>query len=115
MGAKKANQRSKKRKKPSTGDRAVSLYHLTTIEEDFSRSAQRLLEIAQFAQRESPGARRLLHIDIDGHRNSAGGFDRDAYELISTSAPSTRSRSVTTCRARWSSSPTRRTASTPPL
>jgi hypothetical protein len=33
------------------------------------------------AQERAPGQKRLLYLDIEGHRNSEGGFDADMLEL----------------------------------
>jgi hypothetical protein len=53
------------------------------VEENFERCVQRLFKLLQFAQEKEPGASRILYLDVQGHRNMAGGFDRDAFELMS--------------------------------
>jgi hypothetical protein len=74
---------SKKADKSRRSSRSsVLIYHVMVIEENFERSAYRLLELVKDAQRTSPGANRVLYLDIDGHRNAVGGFDRDSYELM---------------------------------
>lgn len=56
--------------------------HDMRVEENFERCAGRLFKMAQDAAKQFPGRRRILIIDIQGHRNDAGGFDRDAFEII---------------------------------
>ena len=60
---------------------AVALYHVMKAREDFETTAQALFEIVRYAITEFPGRKRLLYLDIEEHRNPAGGFDRDAYEI----------------------------------
>jgi len=59
----------------------VVLYHCVFADETFEDAAQALFTITQYAQRECPNQRRVLFLDIDEHKNSAGGFDWDMYEL----------------------------------
>ncbi|WP_049806818.1 hypothetical protein [Pseudofrankia inefficax] len=40
-----------------------------------------LLELVRKAAEAQPGVRRGLFLDIEGHRNSAGGYDHDMMEL----------------------------------
>ena len=60
---------------------SVALYHVVYAQEDFEESAQTLLRLVQRAQRLRPGKKRKLYLDIEGHRNSEGGFDTDMLEL----------------------------------
>ena len=53
---------------------SVALYHVVYAQENFEESVQR-------AQRLHPGNKRKLYLDIEGHRNSEGGFDTDMLEL----------------------------------
>jgi hypothetical protein len=64
--------------------KAVALYHDMRVEENFDKCAIRLFEILRRAQKTNPGARRLLYLDVQGHRNDVGGFDHDAYELMTS-------------------------------
>jgi hypothetical protein len=66
-----------------SSDNAVALYHRVYAHEGFEQSAQRLFQLVQNAQQHSPGKRRVLYLDIDGHRTSEGGFDTDMLELQS--------------------------------
>ena len=59
----------------------VAIYHVVYEDEDFDTSACILMDLAAEAQRAHPGKKRVLYLDIDGHRNPAGGFDRDMLEL----------------------------------
>jgi hypothetical protein len=64
-----------------SGDRPVAIYHRVYAEEGFDTAAQMLFDLDRRAQTHSPGAERALYLDIDGHRNQAGGFDTDMLEL----------------------------------
>jgi hypothetical protein len=59
----------------------VAVYHRVYATEGFEQAAQTLFRLVRKAQATSPGAPRVLHLDIDGHRNPAGGFDADMLEL----------------------------------
>ena len=67
--------------KPGRG--GVAIYHVVYAHEDFERTAFNLLRLLQKAQREYPGQKRNLFIDIEGHRTAAGEFDHDMLELQS--------------------------------
>ncbi|MER8047828.1 hypothetical protein [Streptomyces sp. NPDC094032] len=67
---------------PRKAPKGVAIYHDMKVYENFERCAHRLFEMVRWAQEESPGAPRRLYLDIQGHRNSAGGYDRDAIELM---------------------------------
>ncbi len=69
------------RSRVEAGDQAVAIYHVVYSHEDFNHAAQALFELVQKAQRLRPGQQRKLFLDIDGHRNSQGGFDADMLEL----------------------------------
>ncbi len=60
---------------------AVALYHLVFQHENFEVSANHLVEIVKYAQKNFPNQKRILFIDIEGHRNETGGFDHDMFEL----------------------------------
>lgn len=74
--------RQQARKGPGKAPQGVGIYHDMKVYENFERCAQRLFEMVRWAQKESPGAPRMLFLDIQGHRNSAGGYDHDAFELM---------------------------------
>ena len=59
----------------------VALYHRVMRRENFEKAAKNLFELLQSAQAHSPNIDRALYVDIDGHRNSAGGYDHDMLEL----------------------------------
>ena len=61
----------------------IAIYHVVYANEDFEKSAAILFELIADAQKRWPGKPRHLYLDIEGHRNPAGGFDRDMYELQS--------------------------------
>jgi hypothetical protein len=56
-------------------------------DEDFETTADILFQIVKKAAREFPGKPRYLFLDVEGHRNAAGGYDADAYELYSSFIP----------------------------
>lgn len=65
----------------------MALYHDMRVHEDFHQCGQRLFAITKEAQDARPGAKRILFLDIQGHRNVAGGFDPDAYEILAHFIP----------------------------
>jgi hypothetical protein len=69
------------RAKIDSSERCVALYHRVYRHEGFEESAQSLFNLVKKAQQDFPGKRRSLFLDIDGHRNSKGGFDHDMFEL----------------------------------
>ena len=62
-------------------DKAVALYHIVYAHEGFEESAKALWKLVHEAQLRQPGKRRILYLDIEGHRNDEGGFDGDMLEL----------------------------------
>ncbi len=59
----------------------VAIYHCIYSDEDFETSAKILFNLVLSAQREKPNLKRVLFLDIEGHRNKKGGFDHDMFEL----------------------------------
>jgi hypothetical protein len=70
-----------KRSRIESGDKAIALYHVVYAHEGFAEAAQALFTLVQEAQRIHPGKPRKLYLDIEGHRQSAGGFDPAMVEL----------------------------------
>jgi len=70
------------KRKTVVTDKAVALYHVVYKEEGFEVAARHLFEMVRSAQQQWPGKRRVLYLDIEGHRNTAGGFDGDMLELL---------------------------------
>jgi len=62
---------------------SIAIAHRVFAGEDFDHTAQILLALLTKAQRQHPGKKRYLYLEIDGHRNSDGGFDNDMFELQS--------------------------------
>ena len=60
---------------------SIAIAHQVHAHEDFNRTAQILLSLLNEAQRQHPGKKRCLFLEIDGHKNSAGEFDHDMFEL----------------------------------
>jgi len=69
------------RSKVDTSGRMAALYHVVYDHEGFETSAQILFKLVRRAQELQPNRRRGLFLDIEGHRNSQGGFDADMLEL----------------------------------
>ena len=68
-------------KKPNA-QASVAIRHVVRRHEGFDESARTLLELVKSAQERNPGKRRVLYLEVEGHRNSAGGFDDDMIELM---------------------------------
>jgi hypothetical protein len=65
----------------SSDDRGVALYHVVLPHEGFEDAARALFRLVRRAQDVKPGARRMLFLDIEGHRQPDGSFDADMREL----------------------------------
>ena len=65
----------------SSDDRGVALYHVVLPHEGFEDAARALFRLVHRAQAVKPGARRMLFLDIEGHRQADGTFDADMREL----------------------------------
>lgn len=61
--------------------KALALYHIVYEHENFEMTVKILMSLLNQAQKESPNQKRILFLDIEGHRNSVGGFDHDMLEL----------------------------------
>ena len=59
----------------------VAIYHRVMRRENFETAAKDLIGLLAEAQKTQPDRPRKLYLDIDGHRNEAGGFDADMLEL----------------------------------
>ena len=59
----------------------IAIYHRIMKRENFEVAAKDLFRLLKEAQRNEPDKARILYVDIDGHRNEAGGFDQDMFEL----------------------------------
>ena len=59
----------------------VAIYHRVYRRENFEIAANDLIGLIYAAQEQQPDIPRALYVDIDGHRNKAGGFDDDMLEL----------------------------------
>ncbi len=60
---------------------SIAIYHRVMRREGFEESAKILLNLVRDAQEKNPGELRVLYLDIDDHRNEAGGFDDEMFEL----------------------------------
>ena len=59
----------------------IALYHRIMRRENFEKVAKDLFALLKSAQVKFPNKDRVLYIDIDGHKNSKGGYDQDMFEL----------------------------------
>lgn len=66
----------------TTTKTGVFLYHDMRKHDDFGTTAQALFDLVQCTARKYPGKPRHLYLDIEDHRNSAGGYDTDACEIL---------------------------------
>jgi hypothetical protein len=62
-------------------ERAIAIYHCVYEQEGFETTAQSLFELVKRAEQKFPGKKRNLYLDIEGHKNSVGGFDTDMMEI----------------------------------
>jgi hypothetical protein len=60
----------------------MAIYHEMKANEDFDDTAEMIFQMVRDCAAKYPGKSRHLYLDVEGHRNKAGGFDHDAYELI---------------------------------
>ncbi|MBI5249582.1 MAG: hypothetical protein HY912_08815 [Desulfomonile tiedjei] len=70
-----------KQSRTEVGDAQVALYHNVFRRDDFEKTAYILFNLVKEAQRLHPGKKRILFLDIEGHRNEQGGYDPDMLEL----------------------------------
>jgi hypothetical protein len=59
----------------------VALYRVVLLHEAFEDAAHALSRLLRPAQEAKPGQRRMLFLDIEGHRQADGRCDADTYEL----------------------------------
>lgn len=62
-------------------DKSIAIRHTVFAEENFQTAARMLYKLIYTAQQKFPNQKRVLYLDIEGHRNNAGGYDRDMLEL----------------------------------
>ncbi|WP_237532731.1 hypothetical protein [Streptomyces sp. SID8352] len=60
----------------------LALYHDMAVYENFERCAPRIFAVIHKAQEVKPDAPRILYFDVQGHRNSQNGYDRDSWEMV---------------------------------
>jgi hypothetical protein len=65
----------------------IRLYHRIISTEKFEQTVNILLNMIHQAQLQNPDQKRILYLDITGHRNQLGGYDTDTYELMSEFIP----------------------------
>lgn len=57
------------------------IYHRVMKRENFEKAANDIYDLFVEAQKKYPDSPRVLYLDIDSHRNSENGFDKDMMEL----------------------------------
>lgn len=57
------------------------IYHRVMKRENFEKAANDIYDLLVEAQKKYPDSPRVLYLDIDSHRNSENGFDKDMMEL----------------------------------
>jgi hypothetical protein len=62
-------------------NKAIAIYHTVFEGDSFAAAARTLFCLISTAQKSMPNQKRVLYLDIEGHRNKAGGFDADMLEL----------------------------------
>jgi hypothetical protein len=62
--------------------KGIALYHHVFAREGFDGAAKTIYRLTYDASQRFPGVPRFLFLDIDGHRNPAGGFDHEMFELL---------------------------------
>ena len=67
--------------RPHVSGDLAALYHVVYPHEGFEESAQALFRLVKRAQEVRPGRPRSLILDIEGHRDDDGRFDRHMREL----------------------------------
>jgi hypothetical protein len=69
-------------KPPLVSDESlVVIYHRVFAHEDHDTSVRKLWNLLVNTQTQRPDVPRHLMLDIDGHRNAEGCFDRDMFDL----------------------------------
>jgi hypothetical protein len=85
---KRARRGSANNQLPSSEDanpgKGIALYHEMRADEDFETTTDILFQLVRDAAKKFPGKPRYFYLDIEGHRNDAGGYDNDAFELLSS-------------------------------
>jgi hypothetical protein len=85
---KRARRGSVNKQRPGSEDRnsgrGIAIYHEMRADEDFETTADILFQLVRDAAEKFPGKPRYLYLDIEGHRNDAGGYDNDAFELFTS-------------------------------
>lgn len=62
-------------------NKAIALYYLVNEETTFEEAANDILELLNDCSNKSLYQNRILYIDIEGHVDSNGNYDRDMREL----------------------------------
>lgn len=62
-------------------DKMIAVYHVVFEDENFNDAAIAIMELTRKTVKEHKNQKRVLYLDIDGHRLSDGAFDADMWEL----------------------------------
>ncbi len=61
--------------------KGIALYHVIKPNENLNTAVDHIFQLIRTAQEKEPNKPRYVYIDIEGHKNSNGGFDKDMYEF----------------------------------
>jgi hypothetical protein len=73
---------STKRKPNGTKPKGLAIYHVMRADEDFDDTADILFQLVKSAAASHPGQPRHLYFDVEGHRNTKGGYDGEAMDVF---------------------------------
>lgn len=59
----------------------VAIYHIVFKNENFNDAAQAIMDLTRESVKKYKNKKRVLYLDIDGHRLKDGAFDSDMWEL----------------------------------
>lgn len=59
----------------------IAIYHCVKKHENFEKAAQDTFNLVKNASEYNQKQKRVIYLDIEGHKNSVGGFDNDMLKL----------------------------------
>jgi len=73
--------RTPKPTKPKKDKNVGIIYHIVYAHEDFNKAAKDLMNLTRESVSKCKNKKRVLFLNIDGHRLKDGAFDQDMWEL----------------------------------
>jgi hypothetical protein len=61
--------------------KSIAIHHRILEKESFEDAAKTLFDLVKHSSTKFPKKPRHLFLEIEGHRNTDGGFDKDMFEL----------------------------------